>query len=233
MFCSNCGKEVNTEGSYCSYCGKPVAAPAENTAPVNREEELAKLDRLIQYFMPKSAAYGAYEAACEKIKKYSKGSSNALIIWGAIVLSVGLMILIAEAGELDFRDSLIASGVLFLLPGLLMLGGGILHKVLCSKKRRESLSNYEKLSNELYNHFLGCPNPEVGPEYTNPVILIKLFNIIRGGRADNLKEAFNILYISANQQAINNHVSRVRRSVSEAKLFDASPVIFLPSQYFN
>ena len=158
-----------------------------------REGELQSLTEVYDYFVRKSDRFEAYDRACAQVEHYSRGASSAMLIWGCIVSSLAAMMMIYSASEGSFEDDFLSFLFLLLIPGLLMIAGGILLKVNCARKLARFRQEQTALAQELSDYYLAYPDCPVGPEFTNPDTLMALLNTIRSGRADTIKEALNLM----------------------------------------
>ena len=62
-----------------------------------------------------------------------------------------------------------------------------------------SCERYNIVVKELEEYYLSYGYCAIGMEFTNPRIIYKLADIVRQGRADNIKEAINILFTDAHR----------------------------------
>ncbi len=249
MFCSNCGTKLLDNALFCTNCGKkvaemPIVQYVQQPAPVImmpsviqqaetetlRKLELSILDKVFQFFSKKHLQYDAYDDVCEKINKFSRGSSNALIIWGSIFSSLLFIFVVISAITNEW-----ASSELYILtaPGVFMLIGGILLKINSGSKLRYYLEGYTNLSQELYNYYCEYEDCPVVAEYTNPRILYSLSTLIKTGRANTVNEAINVLNSKTNPAVVNRHITELKNNTFEINAKTRVPVIFAPSKFFD
>lgn len=250
MFCSNCGTKLLDNALFCTNCGKKVAdmpivryiqqptpvivAPSilqqQAEAEALRKSELSALDKVFQFFSKKHLQYDAYDDVCEQINKCSRGSSNALIIWGSILSSLLFIFVVISAVTNDW-----APIELFILmaPGVFMLVAGILLKANSANKLRYYLEGYTNLSQELYNYYSEYEDCPIVAEYTNPRILYTLSSLIQTGRVNTINEAIKVLNSKTNPAIVNRHIIELKKNTFEINLQTRIPVIFAPSKFFD
>jgi hypothetical protein len=251
MYCSNCGTKLTDDAVFCCHCGKRVkVVPVQPDPAVNlqaqqyqaqkgamRSSELASLSTMMQHFSQKQSAYDLYDAVCEKVNHFAKGCSNALLIWGGILVSFSFMLLLMFIPEIqegvlpikELPEVLLVMGVLIFGPGIMMIIGGILMKVNNKRQLAKFRGQYAALTHELHQHYLTFPNCPIGPEYTNPHILFQLQNLILSGRTDTVKESLNHLLAAVNRKGITQYTDITRRNTTHYNI----GYIFIPSKFFK
>ena len=250
MFCPNCGQTIAEGARFCANCGNNLSANQVNLVTdyqavstmqqyqlqksAARQSELRVLDSLIMHFSQKQEQYDNYDTACEAVCHYSRGAKKGLIVWGAILATFGFILLLATA------ESAVVGLLLFLLPGLFMVFGGIMMQVANRKNHRQALNIWQQLSDELCAHYAAYPNCPVGPEYSNPQILHTLRSTLQSGRADTIKECLNLMIADANQRAIENYlediqhnVEQIQRSAQQSARANTASAIFLAASFFR
>lgn len=237
MYCSYCQNLLADDAAFCSRCGKSVAHPAVQPDVITevqpmpqyqmqretiRNSELSLLNNLMQHFSKKQASYDLYDDVCDKVNRYARGCSNALLIWGIIVLSLASIIGLVILGDVldyglfdeDVFGGLIVYVMLLLGPGAMMLTGGILKKVHTRRRLNFFVSQHTALSHELHQHYMSYPNCPIGPEFCNPRNIYKLYTMVLSGRTDTLKESLNHLVASSNQRAVSQYLDLTHRNVT-------------------
>lgn len=250
MFCPNCGQTLAEGSRFCANCGNNLTANQVNLAAdyqavstmqqyqlqksAARQSELRVLDSLIMHFSQKQEQYDNYDMACEAVSHYSRGARKGLIVWGAILAVVGFILLLADAAPAS------VSFLLFLLPGLFMIFGGIMVLVANKKNYQNALNAWQQLSDDLCAHYAAYPNCPVGPEYSNPQILQVLRNTLQSGRADTIKECLNLMIADANQRAmekyleeIQHNVEQIQSSARQSARANTASAIFLAASFFR
>ncbi|MBE7066561.1 MAG: zinc ribbon domain-containing protein [Ruminococcaceae bacterium] len=236
MFCIYCGKQI-TDGEFCPHCGKRIALSQTNYQPdpqaqilgdvydqllqvqaqkkAFHQSEINSLDNAIHHFSQKKAEFDEYESVCNLVNYYAKGAKKGLIVWGAIIVSIGFLILYsALTGRVVQEDKVTDILLLSVIPGLLMIVGGISMQINNRKKYTAYQEQCANLLQELYIHYTKYPNCPVGPEYTNPKILVRIRNILISGRADTIKESINMLISDSNQDSINQSLAITSMSLA-------------------
>ena len=240
MFCPSCGQQ-NADGStFCVNCGTNLAGqiPVQQAQPDYvqhnysvRENELGVLTEVWRYFSQLTAKYREYDAACKQVNYYARGASSALLVWGCILATIGLFFSIALASDYSSQDAVPIFLILFAIPGLVMILGGILMKVSSRKKYSRYQARYAQLFQDIYYHYsayTGCP---VGLEYTNPETIAYLMNQMQAGRAYTIRDAIN-LTVSQKANQINQYTELVQRNTREISQQGNFPVI-LPANMFK
>ena len=238
MFCSYCGAQLQDGSAFCSSCGKQldqsVPAPVQQVVQqpsyqeqknAVRSSEISELQSVINHFSQAAEDYEAYDACCELVNYYSQGARSALIVWGAIAATLGLIACLSP-------EAVLGALVAFVVPGILMIVGGILMKVANRKNYNEYLELYDKLSRSLAEHYANYPNCPVGPEYSNPVILDAIMSVLQSGRADTIKESINILIDDARQDDIDEYLEEIERNTAQAQANTRAAAVFLAADFF-
>ena len=237
MFCPFCGTKVMDGASFCTNCGKNLAGAAQQAAQYQAQKEAIRnsestaLYSAIQHFSAKTAQFDEYDRLCTDLNEFAKGTSNALIVWGAILFHFGITLtlgLLSDGTEGGAAGAAVFA-LLFALPGLLMILGGILIKVNHGKKYRRALEQYAALSRELLEHYNGYPNCLVGPEYSNPRILAAVYQTLRSGRADTVKESLNLVIAGCDKRRLGWHLQDLKKSTADVPV----GTVFMPSRFFR
>lgn len=242
MYCPSCGKPNPENASFCSTCGNRFVSVPQAPQPVSdiqaqqyqmqnaalRKGSIDSLYSAIAHFSQKSAIFEEYDYVCHQINRYSRGAKASLLIWGCIAVTLGLMF--AVTGE-DEAFAAVSIG-LFVIPGILMIVGGILMKIFNKRTTRQLKERYAALTNELYNHFAVCPNCPVGTEYVNPRVLGLLLEIIQSGRADTVKESLNILMDKRRQAQVRKYLAVLGRNTADVNAMTHLSATFVPASLF-
>ncbi len=242
MFCPYCGSNVLDGASFCSACGKNVTSAQEITsAPAQpavdyqaqknavRQSEINTLAKAIQYFSQKREQFEEYDLVCDLVNDFAKGAKSALLVWGCIITTFGI---IATMGAISSGD-IIPVMLVILLPGIAMMVGGILMKVNNRKKYEYFQTEYARLSEELYNHYINYPNCPVGPEYANPDILELIMEVLQSGRADTIKESINLLVAEINQSEMNEYLEMIEAHTASINAQTRVAAVFAAANFFR
>lgn len=247
MFCSKCGQQMADTAQFCSNCGNSVTNNQQELAndyyimnsmhqyqlqkTAMRQGELRTLDSLIMHFSQKENQYDEYDVVCAAVSHYGRGAKKGLIVWGAILSFFGFIFLLALA---DGETGAASAGLIaFLLPGLFMIFGGIMMQVANKKNYNQALNRWAELSDELSRHYMAYPNCPIGPEYSNPHILMALRNTFQSGRADSIKECLNLMVADANQRAMENYLSDIQRNTAQAACASTATAVFMAASFFS
>ncbi len=248
MFCPYCGNSVSEGHLFCNICGKPLASTPAPEAPKpaqpnfsdlqaqyqmqkegTRKAELETLSNVYDHFAQKSGQFRDYDAVCERVNYFAQGAKSALLVWGCIAATLGLLFSLILLSDNEPPWPFL---ILFLIPGLAMIAGGILMKVNNRKKLNKFKEYYASLSLELYNHYIDYPNCPVGPEYVNPQILELCMSALRSGRADSIKESINMVLASVRQSRIKEYLVTLEKNVSDVNAASGIRMYFIPYSFF-
>lgn len=247
MFCSKCGQQIPDNNQFCNYCGNPTSQNQPGIVndyqvmnsvhqyqvqkAAMRQGELRTLDSLIMHFSQKADQYDQYDAACSAVNHYGRGAKKGLIVWGAIFTVFGLIFQLARNSYVPVLGNV--GLCIFLFPGLLMIFGGIMMQVANKKNYNQALSTWEALSTELSYHYHAYPNCPIGPEYSNPHILMVLRNTFQSGRADTIKECLNLMIADSNQRAMENYLNDIQRNTALIARASTTTAIFMAASFFR
>lgn len=240
MFCPHCGSQVADGVAFCSNCGGNLNAVTQVQPQVQqpaydyqaqkqavRESEIKSLASVLAHFNQKRDEFEYYDAVCVLVNHYAQGAKKSLIVWGAIIASMGIICALAEASAAI--DGLIA----FIIPGAAMIAGGILMQIKNRKNQEYYNAEYARLSEELYNHYLAYPNCPVGPEYVSPDILELIMEVMQSGRADTIKESINLLLAEADQDEINEYLASIEANTSAIRANTGVAAVFAAANFFK
>ncbi len=235
MFCSNCGRQIPDNSLFCNECGNSVSsnvtsnpiAQMENQFQMQknaiRQSEIQALEQALTYFSQKIGVFNEYDAVSNYVDYYRRGAKSGLIVWGAILSTLGFLLAISDVSIAIYAI------LIFLLPGTVMILGGILMKINNRKKLNLYTQRYYQLSIELSEFYAQYPNCPVGREYINPNILAVVMRVLKSGRADTIKEAINlILQENVNRkylehvQAINANMRAINANTKAIAFFSAA-----------
>lgn len=194
MICKECGMELNGE-RFCFHCG----APAGNEIVVQRREisysggdirrqSLADMNSMMNYFGMRSEEYNSADLLEDEITRRSQRGYYGWLTSG-ILMGLAAYLLIKVSGNLDE----IGAYIVFGFPAAFALSMFALLRKRNAKKLRAAQERYTEITEELmeyYDAYGYCP---LGFEYTHPVILAKIKDTIRKGRANTPETALNIL----------------------------------------
>lgn len=240
MFCPSCGQQVADGSAFCTNCGTHFAAstPAQPMQQdyvqhnyAVRDNELGILTEIWKYFSQMTAKYREYDATCKQVNYYAKGASSALLVWGCILASIGLFFAFIFSLDYYTQEVVPVFLLLFVLPGVPMILGGILMKVNNRKKFSRYQAQYAQLFQDIYYHYsayTGCP---IGVEYTNPDAIAYIMKQMQAGRAYTIRDALN-LTVSEKANQINRYVEQIQRNTREISKQGILPVI-LPANMFK
>ncbi len=232
MFCPHCGQQVADGAAFCTACGKSVAStPApmiDFQAQKNaiRQSEIGSLTQALQHFNQKRDEFTEYDYVCELVNHYAKGAKGSLLVWGIIIATAGILMLMAP-------DAFLGALIGFVIPGSAMIFGGIMMKVKNRKNYQYFQNEYARLSQELYDHYVSYPNCPVGPEYANPEILEIILGVLQSGRADTIKEAINLLINDAERSEMSEYLDMIEQNTAAINAQTRVAAVFAAANFFK
>ena len=240
MFCPHCGQQNIDNAMFCTLCGKGITAYPTPYSQSDyqaqkasiRRSELAVLTDVYNHFAQKETTFALYDRVCKILPSYVKEASYALLIWGCILSCFGLFLLLGCLATGD-HEILPQSQFLITLPGIIMIVGGAVKVTNYNKKREYYQQEYCRLSTELCNHYDDYPDCPIGPEYTNPVILGILCDIINSGRADTIKESLNIFANTANMRDIKKYLHNIEQNTAHLNRRLGVNTFFVSANFLN
>lgn len=224
MFCTKCGSNIpEGDAVFCPVCGNTLTAPPPverytYTPPVtrsydpvgsrldSRQGEIEEVNRMISYFSKVSDKYAEYERVCVALDPRNKRKRVGLLVWGIIIAVIGLTF--AEAFN-HSSQGMSTFGVITILGGVAMIIGYIASSSARNTNYDDAYKRFNQLTNELLRYYQGYGPCLVSAEYTNPNNLVAIRDTISSGRADNIKEALNVLIDDAHR---NNMEAFARQS---------------------
>ena len=193
-------------------------------------DTIAKLDQMIGYFDKKQKQYDEYDECCEKIIRYSKpgariatagGTGNAMMIVGIVFFFIGCVFsgLFSSCG---YKNIIFQFWVLVLLFGLVMIMAGSIKKSHYRRNQEkkknailaENKNRFVSLENELLQYYREYSSCLTASAYTNPKILRYLRKLIELGRADNTKEAINLMHQETRNPEMESRAITAAREAS-------------------
>lgn len=247
MKCQNCGKDLNQEAKFCDGCGTPISYSQQFTAqPVsypaqkrnyNQERmnvrigEIAELNRMIGYFSKKSAQYTEYDNVCARIDHLARGKKSALLVWGIIVASLGVLSAFASFASREY-GALFIFFLIYIFPGAAMICGHVFSVRAYNKNVATANRRYDELTNELFNYYKAYGYCPVGAEYTNPSNLVAILNVIQSGRADTTKDAINVLVEDTYRCNMQKIAAQTARSAAAAARGAKTSAVFSAANFF-
>lgn len=231
MFCQHCGKPLPDGAAFCPACGGGISAPATDYQAQKqavRDSEIAALRDAIRYFSEKKPQYDRHDAVQERFIHYARGTNNVLIILGAFFLVIGVILIVFFT---PLRPSvtdlpILIAQFLTAIPGEAMLVIGIILKIIYRRKYVRYYAEYTQLAEELHEHYLAYDNCPVGQEYTNPAALLALLGILQSGRADTVKDAFDILLVDLNRRRVDEFLTAIEAHVGDVARFISGRFFF-------
>ena len=73
----------------------------------------------------------------------------------------------------------------------------------------------------------------MGPEYSNPHILVALRNTLQSGRADTIKECLNLMVADNNQRAMEDYLAQIQQNAAQSARANTATAIFLAASFFR
>lgn len=223
-FCNSCGNPISVNGRFCPGCGTKLAVnepvvPAAQPRPSEpasfggrsaeidsmREEALAELDRMYQWFLPKKGEYDELMRLNNLIPAYSGVKSRALVIAGGIVAGLGLFTATVFQHWIPLAVGVVIGGP--------MIAGFVLLNVKRKRTLAETRAKLSDLANRLHQHYLNYGKCILSEEYVYPDDIATYYKVIQDGRADSIKEALRVV---ADDERANEMLSLQRQTAANA-----------------
>ncbi|WP_165044789.1 MULTISPECIES: hypothetical protein [unclassified Adlercreutzia] len=128
----------------------------------------------------------------------------------AIVTSIPADIMI-------IKPDYLAITILVALPGVLTSVIVVIQRLKRKKRIPLVRSRISEIYQGIYKHYLTVPNNPFAFEYSDPYTLRALYEILRLGKADSVKEAINVLEMSNYQSAMLNMQGQILEESKAAK----------------
>ena len=196
--CPNCNGEVQINSArdfgFCTFCGTKILftkdAPqnAMEAFTNNRDAALQEIDRLAEHFAPVTDLYNRIDLIGRHMDALEKKKYTGFVVWGVIAAVFGVIAFGARAW--------LAGAVLTLV------GAGLIAvRFLLAKKRdreyHEAMQQKYLLCREVTELHQSYPHCPLGIEFCRPEIIKSLYEYIRQGRAETIKEAVNLMAADA------------------------------------
>ena len=101
-----------------------------------RQREIDSLNKAIHYFLQKKEEFDEYDTVYDLVNYYARGAKSGLIVWGAIVAVIGFFVLVTNLAYSDVNryqtvttEDITSILLVSVIPGIMMIAGGILMKV--------------------------------------------------------------------------------------------------------
>jgi len=224
MVCPHCNRPVVPGAAFCNTCGQPLPQTAYiNPAQQMYNQEVATMSAIVKHFSSKKHKYESYDKICNELRR-DRGSSKALLIWGAILLSFALFLLFVTSS-----DQLLLL-LLFGIPGLLMVILGIAKIVNHNGDIDALLTEYLMLSKDLIAHYKKFPSCPVPIEYTNPAVLNMFYNLLCSGRVLTIRDSIAAVVDPYRKSKAREYLNQLQVSVYEV---DVENKIYNHFVHFN
>lgn len=235
MFCQKCGQEMPDGAQFCMKCGAKVEKEQPKVMPrtVDRNQEIAELEKMIEYFSQKAPQYAEYDTVCLNVNHYAVGFTNVLRVIGILVVVFGsfLGVYMSEYTRTAQYGNLIVLVMLAIGVGMI-----VANQMMVKRFRHgaaETYQRYDLLTVELYENYMAYGECAIGCEYTNPNNLRAILEMIESGRADTAKDAINMLmalFGVKHAPLLTLQSKRRAASLARGATVDA---VFYPATFFN
>lgn len=214
----------------------PTAVQQIETLQAQKEQEyendMAAVQGAVAHFSPYKILFNNYFRACEAVNYYSRGAKSALLVWGIIVTALGMLFTLIGAIDSTYPEEILPFLIIFLLPGMAMLAGGITMKAVSRKKFANAKEEYVRLARELNALYYNCPACPLRPEFVDPDTLAKLRFMLQSGRAHSLSEAVYLLSDGYPQSRLNNYINTLADHTKDVNQQNSISCIFVPASLF-
>lgn len=192
--CPNCNGEVQFDSTreygFCTYCGTKIIfshdSPANATQAFadNRTAALREMDKIMDHFDAVSSEFDELDSVSDRINALGRKNYNGLT--GAWICFLSVAILCFICGGMSLGIGLTVVAAVFILA-----------EVFGKKQDRQLMEDLiaerKRLSRILMEAYEEYPNCPVGIEYCRQGVLYDLYEYLRKGRAETIKEAINLL----------------------------------------
>ncbi len=204
--CPSCGGEVQVDVSrefgFCSFCGAKIAItqdpPANATRAFanNREAALGEMGKIIEHFDQVKDHYRMIDSLNGNIDYYrEKIRVNhpilypviLLALWGVLSLLLRIALLEKDLGYIKYVSIFFVIAIVFTFFFYITQRKKINDSILDADYKIERIV---EAIQEWYDEYPQCP---IGVEYCHPDTLAILYDYLRKGRAETIKEALNLL----------------------------------------
>lgn len=192
--CPNCNGEVQFDSTreygFCTYCGtkiifsRDVPANATQAFADNRTAALREMDKIMEHFDEVSSEFTALDNVSDQISALGRKNYNGLT--GAWICFLLIGILCLGCGGIPLGIGLIVVAAVFILVE-------VSGKKQDKQNMEDLIAERKRLSRVLMEAYEDYPNCPVGIEYCRPSVLYDLYEYLRKGRAETIKEAINLL----------------------------------------
>lgn len=193
--CPDCGAdiELNAEKDFgfCSYCGTKImlkqVIEVHHTGlnPKDRkDEEIAEIKKIKDYIYERVDDYNELEKLRNLLNSYKPQASLGLGVIGMLSAIIGILAVLCGGISIATFVFLIV-GIVFLCIYL----KGVNDDTNTKNEIIETINIRNADLVDYYKEYKNCP---IGMQYFCPVIVDKLYGLMRDGRADSIKEALNV-----------------------------------------
>ena len=196
------------------------------------QEELEQLQQAHSRFSEDLSVFDSFQAACKRLLYYGKGTRNLFFVFGGIAFNIGLIITLNTVFsdiQYGLAEELAYDFALWIIPGLLMIGAGLLIKLKNRKNFNAAAREVLTLSGHLTEHYRQLGEMPFPPEYSDPRILASILTLVHSGVCVNTAHAIHRLHNTA-----GNAPERHRRDLEKITLrCQEPPVLFYPPSVFR
>ena len=154
-----------------------------------------------------------------------------LLVWGIILLVIGLIMLGAFAESRDTADYIFIP-IIWCLGSIGMILAFIFSTSSRKKNKVAAVNRLVELADELHTHYVNFGYCAVGEEFTNPAILSKIGENIRSGRANNITDSINIMFDDAHKSQMEWAALETARSARQAAAGATAGAVFAAANFF-
>lgn len=252
-FCRNCGSVINEQDRFCVTCGAEQNINTFNAynnankggytdnSMLIRESTLEDLRRIFNYFNQKRDVYKEYYDSRNQAEKAQSGKSVKLIVFGIIVMVLGINFILLNiyllslsarlSNDLSYISSIkdIIVTILFVLffpslciiPGIIMINAGKKRNARLSKTFEEKNARANALAEELTEFYQNYGPCQIGQKYAEPVIIERLYEFVSSGRAYTIQEAINMIVEDQHRSIVEYNTQMAAEYAKEAAYYAA------------
>ena len=195
-----------------------------------RMSNMQEMSRMYDYFSQKAAEYSEYDAINATLDEYDKRRPG-LLVWGIILFSIGFFMTVGFAANKGPAGAIVFS-VLMMLGATGMILAFVFGTASRKKNKETALIRLVQLTDELHTHFVNFGYCPVGEEFTNPAVLSKIGDNIRSGRANNIRDAINIMFEDAHRTQMEYAAIETMHSARQAAAGATTAAVFAAANFF-
>lgn len=194
MICRKCGSVLKEGMKYCPFCEEPITAGGEKTeklvtlrelaeVPSDKEQLLAELKRLRDYFLQNRGKYGVME---DLWLMQLKWQAPSLLHWtaGGCLATIAAYMVLYGAGLIPH----VAWAFFFILWGAITCGGYIRSGRAYEARKTRLEDDLRNVENEVRTYYNQADNCFLPFDYSHPQVISELIQGLENGTIQSFKD---------------------------------------------